>query len=165
MPLTLILLRHAKSDWSAGAAGDHERPLNARGERAAAVVGIYLRQQGLAPDLVLTSTAVRARTTAELVLFHGRIDAELRMERELYLADPQTILGVVRRAAGQQQRILLVAHNPGLEELVQALAEGGSAREPFPTAAMAICKTAVSWAETGRASLVLGSVVRPNSLL
>lgn len=165
MPYTLILLRHAKSDWNAGAAGDHERPLNARGERAAAVIGVYLRQEGLAPDLVLSSTAVRARSTAELVLFHGRCDAPVETERGLYMADPDRILAAVRAAGGRRQRILLVAHNPGLEELVQGLAQGADKAEPFPTAALAICESAVPWAETGPGSFALTRVVLPKTLL
>jgi phosphohistidine phosphatase len=171
MPRTLILLRHAKSDWRAGTAGDHERPLNARGERAAAVIGVYLKEEGLAPDLVLTSTAVRARSTAELVMYHGRFAVPLRAEHALYLADPQQILAVVRTSGGAHRRVLLVAHNPGLEELVQQLARhsppgvGAAADDGFPTAGLAICEWPGAWADADPATLALTRVVLPKSLV
>ena len=171
MPRTLILLRHAKSDWRSGAAGDHERPLNARGERAAAVVGVYLNQEGLAPDLVLTSTAIRARTTAELVLFHGRLPGSLRAERALYMADPEQILAVIRATGERHQRVLLVAHNPGLEDLVRQLAAnrpggvGAATDEGLPTAALAVCDSSAAWEKATVDTLTLSRVVLPKTLI
>lgn len=169
MPRTLILLRHAKSDWRAGASDDHERPLNARGQRAAAVVGVYLNQQGLAPDLVLTSTATRARETCDWVLRHADFAIEPRVERALYLADPARILDAVRQAGADHRRILLVAHNPGLQDLAAALARGGTGgaamAEGFPTAALAICTCSAPWAEASADRLDLTEVVLAKSLL
>lgn len=168
---TLILLRHAKSDWGSGAKGDHERPLNARGERAAAVMGVYLRQEGLAPDLVLTSTAVRARTTAELVLRHGGLDAPVRAENDLYLADPERILATLRTAGEDPARILLVAHNPGLEELVQLVAARASgdlaaaAGAGLPTAGLAVCTCDTTWTEVHPGALTLTRIAAPKSLV
>ncbi|MGF1627528.1 MAG: histidine phosphatase family protein [Alphaproteobacteria bacterium] len=170
MPRTLILLRHAKSDWRAGASDDHERPLNARGQRAAAVVGVYLNQQGLAPDLVLSSTAIRARETCDWVLRHGGFAIVPRVERTLYLADPARILDAVRRAGADHRCILLVAHNPGLQDLAAGLAARGGTvgtamAEGFATAALAICTCAVPWAEASLDRLELTEVVLAKSLL
>jgi len=165
MTRTLILLRHAKSDWRAGASDDHERPLNARGQRAAAVVGVYLNQEGLAPDLVLTSTAARARETGDWVLQHAGFTVTPRAERSLYLADPGRILGVLRQAGGQHRRILLIGHNPGLQDLVEMLAEhagkpaGPAIGEGFPTASLAICECATPWDVVKAETLALTGVV------
>ncbi|MBK8978066.1 MAG: histidine phosphatase family protein [Planctomycetes bacterium] len=130
----LLLLRHAKSSWDDPGLRDHDRPLNERGGRAAPRMGELLRDEHILPDRILSSTAVRARQTAEAVAAVCGLSDALATIEELYLAPPSVILETVRRRAGEAIRVLVVAHNPGLEELVARLA--GQHYE-FPTAALA----------------------------
>lgn len=125
---TLLLLRHAKSAWDDPDLADHERPLNARGRRAAPAMGRRLREAGFAPDLVLCSSARRAQETWELA---GReLDArpKVAVERGLYLCGAHALLARLRRL-GSEDCVLLVAHNPDLHELAGALAGSGAADE------------------------------------
>lgn len=115
--IQLALVRHAKSDWGDPGLDDHERPLNARGLREAPEAARRTLRAGVRPELVLTSTAVRARTTAEH--FATAFGAELREVAALYGADPGVLLDTAR-AAGVDE-VLLVAHDPGLSELVTDL--------------------------------------------
>jgi phosphohistidine phosphatase len=131
---TLLLLRHAKSSWDEPGLRDHDRPLNARGERTAPRMGRLLVEEELVPDLVLSSTAVRARRTAELVLEATGGEAEIAFVESLYLASPRAMLETVARRGGDAERVLIVAHNPGCAELVSHVADDD---EDFPTAALA----------------------------
>lgn len=109
--MRLILMRHAKSDWSSGVTRDHDRPLNARGLRAARAMGDWLRAQGYLPDRVLCSTATRTRET----LAGLRIDAPAEFIPALYHAEPGVMLDILRGAEGQS--VLMIGHNPGIGEL------------------------------------------------
>ncbi len=133
---TLLLLRHAKSSWKNSGVSDHDRPLNKRGKRDAPRVGRLLRRKRLTPGVILSSTAKRAHRTAEEVARWGAFDAAVQLEQSLYLADPETVVDVVRRASTEAERVLVVGHNPGMEELVGRLT-GLSEPEPMPTAALA----------------------------
>ena len=140
----LMLLRHAKSDWSQPGARDHDRPLNARGRKAAPKVGAYMARHDLVPDLILASTATRVRETLDLVL--GGLDAAPRIvsEPRIYEAEPDTLMQVIRAAPRAAERLLLVGHNPGLAELAALLVATGKAETrarlaaKFPTAALAV---------------------------
>jgi len=118
---TLLVLRHAKSSWDDPALPDHDRPLNKRGKRDAPRMGALLEEQRLVPDLVLCSTAARALATAREVIEACGYDGEVRLSRELYLATAETYAAFLRREPRQHERVLLVGHNPGLEELVHRL--------------------------------------------
>lgn len=133
MTRELLLLRHAKSSWDDAGVRDHDRTLNARGERDAPRMGRLLVERDLVPDLIVASTAVRARRTAELVAAASGVDGFSVCE-DLYLAPPGTLVAVARRRGGEAQRLLLVAHNPGLEDLV---AQFTGVHDAFPTAALA----------------------------
>ena len=141
---TLMLLRHAKSDWSDPALADFDRPLNKRGRRAAPLIGNYLRKQRLVPDLVLCSGARRARQTWDLVSAELRTEAPVRFLRSLYLAPPSRLLATLQRQPAEVERLMMIGHNPGMENLAAQLAAGGSAKlrarmeEKFPTAAVAV---------------------------
>ena len=153
--LQLLLLRHAKSSWDDAGVRDHDRPLNARGRRAAPRMAEVLEQDTLRPGRVLSSTAHRARETAELLMeAWGRGTEEITLVEELYLAPPATLVETVRRLGKAEERILVVAHNPGLEELVSRWT---GAVVPFPTAALAgFAFDLDDWAD-----LELGSPARP----
>jgi phosphohistidine phosphatase len=128
----LVLMRHAKSDWS-GATSDHDRPLNARGRASATALGEWLRAQKIAPDTVLCSTATRAAETLKgLALGPG---TDVRFTRDLYLADPETILATLRAASGDT--VVIIGHNPGIGTMagmiIETLDDGGIT--DYPTGA------------------------------
>jgi phosphohistidine phosphatase len=139
---TLLLLRHGKSDWNAAYESDHERPLAKRGTKAARLVGRYLTAIEQQPDLVVTSSAVRARSTAELAAESGAWSCPLRMEDRLYGADPAASLDVVQKIGDDVERLLIVGHEPCWSLLVGWLTGGSRVR--FPTAAL----TAVAFEQT-----------------
>ncbi len=117
---TLLVLRHAKSDWDASYEADHERPLNRRGERAARHVGTLVRDLGLTPDLVISSTAVRARTTAQMAMEEGGWDSEFVLEPDLYHSNTDTVVEIVSRS-GEAARVMVVGHQPTWGSLVYRL--------------------------------------------
>ncbi len=127
----LLIMRHAKSSWDAGLLRDFERPLAGRGMRDAPRMGAWLREQGLAPDGIVSSPARRARETAEQVCKTLAIPVdEVVWDERLYLADLATLLEVLAALPAGSERWLLVGHNPGLDELVIHLCG-----EPLPRTA------------------------------
>jgi phosphohistidine phosphatase len=148
--LTLSLLRHAKSSWDKPGLDDYDRPLAKRGKKAAPEIGAALAAMGLRPDLVLCSGAVRARETLDLVLPKlGPPPPEIVYDDAIYMATPATLLARLRAIAastewGTPRHVLLVGHNPGMEELALLLIGSGAAddtarmAEKFPTAAVAV---------------------------
>ena len=140
---TLYLLRHAKSSWDDPSLDDFDRPLSKRGRKAAPLIGRYMAEHGWQPDLALISPAVRARNTWELVSAELRAPVETRFEPTIYMAEPDALLALLRET-DTLRSVILVGHNPGLEQLAAILAGPGSdpqarARmaEKFPTAALA----------------------------
>ena len=163
----VYLLRHAKSSWKDPALADRDRPLSGRGRREAKAMCRHLGQQRVDPDLVLCSTAERARQTLEGVEpAFGR--GAVRVERELYGAGPTDLLTRLREIAPSVRSVMVIGHNPGLEELALLLAGDGSERrqleEKFPTGALATLAFRGPWAglEPGAAELV--GFVRPRDL-
>lgn len=137
---TLMLLRHAKSSWKDKGISDHDRPLNKRGKKTTPVMGHLILEKQLVPDLILSSTAVRARTTAEAVAEACNYKNTIEHIEELYLATAGEILFQAQSRgddddANSIDRMMLVAHNPGMEDLVSKLA---GHPKPFPTAALAV---------------------------
>lgn len=131
---TVLLLRHAKSSWRDHDLDDVYRPLKKRGKRAAPRMGQLLVELNLLPDLIVSSNAVRALDTARLVAEACGYRGEVIPTAELYHADPETHLSLLRSMPPASERILLVGHNPGMEDLITHLT---SRREAFPTAALA----------------------------
>lgn len=153
---TLILLRHAKSDWADPELADHDRPLAERGRDAAPKMGAWLKAHGPMPELVLCSTATRARQTLALALEALGADPETRFDRGLYLAGGAGVLARLRQAPDTASTVLLVGHNPDLEQLARRLGTTGDkaalARlaEKYPTAGLALIELPVErWAEAG----------------
>ncbi len=140
---TIYLLRHAHAEAPAGPAmDDHDRPLSARGIAEAENCGAFMHEQNLKPDLMLCSTSVRTRETARLVLdivFEGDADIESRFERSLYLADPDNIIDEIHNADDRFERLLLVGHNPGFEDMAEKMARA-TAQEigRFPPCTLAV---------------------------
>jgi phosphohistidine phosphatase len=165
----LLILRHAKSAWDTPAATDYDRPLNGRGKRDAPRMGAWLHAQGLVPDHVVASPARRARQTARRACKALGLDPEqVDWQTRLYLADLSTLLAVLADCPGDARRVLLVGHNPGLEELLVYL--GGHDLPPppggkrLPTATVARLDLPEDWADLAAGSGELRAWVRPRDL-
>ena len=163
MAKTLLLMRHAKSDWSVAGRSDWERPLNKRGERDAPRMGRLIEEEGLVPDHVLCSDAKRAFRTAELAAEAFHFEEELDATHALYLADSPDFLSVLRELDSSIKTVLLVAHNPGTEYFIEALT---GAAVDVPTATLAHiklhCDTWSALTATGDYELV--QIWRPKEL-
>ena len=159
----LLLLRHAKSDWGVSYETDHDRPLSARGRSAAQSIGSYLASVGPLPEVILTSSAIRARTTAELAKESGGWPSVIVSLRELYEAGPESIVQLVQQQEDSISTVMLVGHNPTWEHLSHLLIGGGSLR--FPTGALARIKfTASGWSEVSFGEGTLSWFVTPKQL-
>jgi len=132
---SLYLLRHAKSDWSTDYSSDHQRPLAKRGRRAAATIGRFLSDVEQKPDAIVTSTAVRARTTVELAAEAGGWACTVRPEPDLYGASMAELMVAIRAAPVDAKRLLLAGHEPTFSGAVAHLIGGGTVR--MVTAALA----------------------------
>ncbi|MEV7689309.1 SixA phosphatase family protein [Streptomyces bungoensis] len=156
----LVVLRHAKSAWPEGVA-DHRRPLAPRGLRDAPAAGRALAEADCLPDLALCSTAARARRTWELASAEWGTPPPVRYDRRLYAATAPELLEVVRETPREVETLLLVGHNPGLQELVLSLADDGlddtldQVHAKFPTSAIAV----LAWRGTGWTALGPGTAL------
>ena len=136
----LLLIRHAKSDWGDPGLDDHDRPLNRRGERDAPEMGRAMAERGVSPDLIVSSTANRARTTAGLIAEALDYDpGAIRLESSLYLAHPGEILKVIQGIDESVGSALLFGHNPGMHEAAWQMTRPGTSEgvDHFPTCAVA----------------------------
>ena len=173
MTRQLFLLRYAKSSWEHPSTPDHERPLNERGRKAAAAMRQMMRSKGLVPDLVLVSNARRTLETLNAFRPWDKppiIDAT----GALYLASATLMLELLREVNGSVRSVLLIGHNPGLQELAVLLAgahekaaEGKRARlmaAAYPTGALAEFELSAPWSEIGEGSGRLTRFVTPREL-
>lgn len=171
----LLLLRHAKSSWNQGDLDDIERPLSSRGLKAAPLIGRHISGRQLVPDLVLCSTAERARQTLELVIAEWERSTgdgvTVEMRTSLYLAPPGELLATLKRLDDGVETLLIIGHNPGLGILAGQLAAKGDPRgmkslaRNFPTAALAVIDFDVeTWSDVAPGSGYLQSFVRPKDL-
>jgi phosphohistidine phosphatase len=165
----LYLMRHAKSDWHSAAGSDFDRPLNQRGARDAARMGQWLNKNNIAPSLILSSPAERAKQTAAAVTeAMGLAAGRIQFNKDLYLADRATLLHILHAVAEQTESVLLVAHNPGLDELVEWLAPErlplSDSGKLMTTAAIAVFAVPVSWAKLERDTAAMQQLLRPKEL-
>jgi phosphohistidine phosphatase len=157
---TLIVFRHAKSDWSSGEANDHDRPLALRGEKAAKVMGCFLKKSGEIPDSIVTSSAVRAVRTVELSSKAGEWECKRRVTDRLYNCSPTDVLKEIKAEPDTTEVLLITGHEPTCSETIARLA--GQARVRFSTAAMARLDLAIeSWRQTDFGSAELIWLVTP----
>lgn len=167
---TLTLLRHAKSGWDDPVSRDFDRPLNPRGRRAARTVGLEMKAQGLAFDLVLASPARRViETVEEVAAGFGAI--EPKFDERLYLASASTLLEIVRAAPDESGRLLLVGHNNGLEDLALSLSRSdeaglrGEIEVKYPTGTVAEIELPVErWTEVKTGIGRITRFIRPRDL-
>lgn len=159
---TLFILRHAKSSWDDDSLSDHDRPLNKRGKRAAHRMGRLLDEENLWPDLILSSTAERAATTTQRVTEAGGFAGEIGYLHELYGAGPHDLVDIVRELGGEAGSVMIVAHNPGLEDLVHQMT---GEYQRLPTAALVRILLPIDhWRDLEADGGTLAGIWRPKEL-
>jgi phosphohistidine phosphatase len=152
---TLFLLRHAKSSWKDATLKDFDRPLNKRGLKDIKIIGKFIRRKSISPSLIISSTAERARLTAELLLKSSGLKVELRFDERIYEASVDRLLEVISEVEETCTEVMLIGHNPGFENLHSSLTGMTS---PLPTAGLACIELSVDkWSRvrpgTGRTKL------------
>lgn len=168
---TIFLLRHAKSSWDDPVERDFDRPLNARGRRAAETIGRYLRDEALRFDRVIASPAVRVIETLDGVEAGAGRRLGAAFDKRIYMASATALLDIVHETDAEADTLLLVGHNPGLEDLVFLLTPEGSGplrKEvdiKYPTATLAEMRFDVGdWEAIDEGSGTLARFVRPRDL-
>lgn len=167
---TLTLLRHAKSAWDDTVPRDFDRPVNGRGRRAAARIGQWIADNDLRFDAVVASPAVRVTQTLAEAATGARRKLAAVAEPRIYLASAATLLDVVRELDDAASHVLLVGHNPGLEDLVLLLVPPGDALRAeaeikYPTATLAVLQLAIDhWSQADEGCARLAEFVRPRDL-
>ncbi len=166
----LMLLRHAKSDWPEGT-DDRERPLARRGRDVSPMMGRYMADEGLLPDLVLVSTARRARETWDLACPAFAQNMASHPEPRLYEADSNAILDVIRKTQPGVRTLLLIGHNPGFQDLAIALAGTGRQSDlarlqrKYPTAGLVVIDLEIDdWSQASGAHGRLERFETPKTL-
>jgi len=155
-------MRHAKSDWDTGAATDFDRPLNKRGEHDAPRIGQWLHENKLIPDWIISSPALRARETVLLVCDElGLKKKAIHWEEKLYAAELKTLLTALAQCPEDKHLVMLVGHNPGLEELLIYLT---TMENRMPTAAIACVRLPEDWGRLKRGSGKLEALMFPKGL-
>jgi phosphohistidine phosphatase len=164
----LYLLRHAKSSWDDPALADTNRPLAPRGRRAAKLMASHLRRKGISPELVLCSPSRRTRQTLKRIAPGLGKNADVRIEPALYAASAATLLDQLHEVPDEVDSVMLIGHNPGIQDLALSLAGAGSeslrVRSKFPTAALATLEHNATWRELVPGGAELVSFAKPKEL-
>ncbi len=167
---TIHLLRHAKSSWDDPGLADRDRPLAARGLKAARLIAAHIAREGLRVDFVLCSSATRARQTLEPMVPALGEGVDVRIDDELYGADAGEVLASLQGIEEKTGAVLVVGHNPALQELTENLVHDGQKqaiellRRKFPTGALATITAETTWRQLGFGSGYLESFVVPRQL-
>lgn len=168
----LTLLRHAKSEWGDRSQRDFERPINARGEAGAKLIGQWIKREELAFDLVLASPATRVSDTIDQLETSLSRSLNPEWDRRIYLASSSTLIDVLRGVEDSPAHILMVGHNPGLEDLIFDLVPDSSddrlrdeVEQKFPTAALAMLELEIeNWADVSNRCANFKALIRPRDL-
>ncbi|HEY8412791.1 MAG TPA: histidine phosphatase family protein [Pyrinomonadaceae bacterium] len=159
---TLFLLRHAKSSRKDQSLPDFERPLNGRGKQAAEKIGRYLKRELIVPELVLSSPAARARETIERVAKAAKWSVEVRFDQRIYEAGGLRLLEVISQIENERKAVLLVGHNPGIEELLMLLA--GESKKVPTGALMKLELKSSKWTTAADKRAKLAWLIKPRKL-
>lgn len=144
----LLLMRHAKSSWKDSEIPDHERPLKKKGQKDTEEMGKLLKSKDLKPDLILCSTAKRAKETAEIMAKTCKCEKDIVYLDSLYMAEPSDILNAIRDQGKDHKTVLVIGHNPGMEAFLQII-NGGV--ESLPTASIAYVGAQLeNWKDLGK---------------
>ena len=168
----LGLFRHAKSDWNDAVARDFDRPLNERGRKGAAVMGQHIRDYGQAWDRIIASPAVRSAETIEIAAQGSGHSYPVEWDRRVYLASSANLIDVLREVDDATASVLMVGHNPGLEDVIFDLVpDDGSSplrdvvEVKFPTAAFAVLELPIDhWADLADGTARLVHLMRPRDI-
>lgn len=169
MTRELLVFRHGKSDWTSDAPSDFERPLAKRGKKTVKQMGAWIEEQGHLPDCILSSPALRAKqTTLRLCRFAGIPETGITWVQAFYEAGTNAFLEALADCPKSKERVLVVGHNPGLEDLVDYLC-GGPLERPMdgkllPTAALARLEMPADWSRLAPGCAHLVSVTRSRDL-
>lgn len=169
---TLGLFRHAKSDWNDARLRDFDRPLNERGRKGAAIMGKHIREHGLKWDRVIASPAVRVTETIELAAKAAGGTPPVNWDRRIYLANSMTLIDILHEQEGDPASIMMIGHNPGLEDLIFDLVPDDGlcplrdiVEVKFPTAAYAVLELDIdNWEDVTEGCARLTHLVRPRDL-
>ena len=168
MSRQLLVLRHAKSAWDTDAPTDFERPLAKRGKKDAPKMGSWLLAHKLVPDYVVSSPALRAKQTVTKVCKELGLDSDsIHWDRRIYMADTPSLLRVLMNCPETAKMVMIVGHNPGLEDLVEFLVGEVDVPEDgklLPTAAVAHLEIPGQWNELDEGQARLVSITRSRSL-
>jgi phosphohistidine phosphatase len=145
MTKTLLLMRHGKSSWKDKKIPDHERPLKKRGKAASAEIGKILRENELIPQAILSSPALRASETAEIVVKESGFPGKVTFIDSFYMAEPDVYIDYLKGLDDSLERVMIVSHNPGLEAFMQLL---DGRLEALPTGSMVyLCLNINHWSD------------------
>jgi len=159
---TLLLLRHAKSDWDDPSLRDFDRPLAARGERDAPRIGKALRKRGPLPDLIVSSPAARAKATVDAVIRAAKLDLEIRFDEAVYGGSSPELISLIKRLPDGSSCVMVVGHNPGFEDLVGRLS---GSHDRMPTAALACIEFQIDhWEDVNDGEGKLAWLLTPKQL-
>lgn len=167
----LFLLRHAKSSWDDATSPDFDRPLNIRGRSAAPMMGRHMADHALFPERVLCSTARRTRETLAGLLPHLSGDMDIQLMRSIYTASDAGYLDILRRHGGGTRSLMLIGHNPGMQDTALSLIGSGNPafvdeiRDKFPTAGLAVIDFDLAdWAKLAPGSGRIVAFFRPREI-
>ena len=132
---SIILFRHAKSDWDANYSSDHQRPINQRGIKASKLMGSYLAKINEIPDLIISSSALRAIQTLENTISAGNWESKINIEKEVYHASVSTLIDIIKRTKNIYSNICIIGHEPTFSYFIKSITDESIFK--FPTATMA----------------------------
>ncbi len=164
----LYLLRHAKSDWAGKSGSDHSRPISTRGRDDAKRLGKWMMENNLLPQQIISSDAFRTQQTVELLTGQWQQAVDIQFTDLLYLAGYKTMLELIHSTPVTVQSLMLVAHNPGMDDMVTFLSDNAppvtDEGKLMATCNLAIFDVAASWSDIAKHSLNLRDIARPKSL-
>ena len=167
----LYLLRHAKSSWSDPALADFDRPLNKRGRRACKALAQYIRDSGIRPELILSSSAKRALETLEALLPSLDHQPEIRLDKEIYHADARALSDHVAKNRGESSSVMVIGHNPAVHMLALGLSVACSdvsyrdMSMKYPTGGLAILEAeGEAWSRMTPGGFTLIDFIKPRDL-
>ena len=160
---SIILFRHAKSDWNATYSSDHQRPINQRGIKASKLMGSYLEKINEIPDLIISSSALRALQTMENAISAGKWESKITVKKEVYHASVSTLIHLIKRTKNIYSNICIIGHEPTFSYFLKSITDESVFK--FPTATMAkIVLKVESWNNLDDKSSKLLWIRKPKEL-
>lgn len=171
MCMRLFLLRHTKSDWGEDGLADFDRPLNSRGKTAARAIGRHMKENSLYPNRILCSTSQRTRETLSRILTYQPRETQIHLLSDIYEQEGLSYSGLIRHHGGRSQNLMVIGHNPAIEQTAEELIGTGDAaaisdmRMKYPTGALTIIDFDITdWADLQTGTGHLAQYVKPRDL-